>query len=65
MPTETLSRAEVQEQLYECYRSFYGPWKRKFQGVFSSNKMKRRVFRHMAGRSLLEQFRSLFMGAPT
>jgi len=64
MPTETLSRAEVQEQLYECYRSFYGPWKRKLQGVFSSNRMKRRVFRYMAGRSLVEQFKSLFMGAP-
>ena len=65
MPTETLSRAEVQKQLYECYRSFYGPWKRKLQGAFSSNRMKRRVFRHMAGRSLLEQFKSLFTGAPT
>jgi radical SAM superfamily enzyme YgiQ (UPF0313 family) len=64
MPTETLSRKEVQEQLYECYRSFYGPWKRKLQGVFSDNKMKRRVFRYMAGRSLLAQFRSLFTGAP-
>jgi anaerobic magnesium-protoporphyrin IX monomethyl ester cyclase len=63
MPTETLSRVEVQEQLYECYRSFYGPWKGKLQGVFSSNKMKRRVFRYMAGRSLVEQFKSLFMGA--
>ena len=64
MPTETLSRLEVQEQLYECYRSFYGPWKRKLQGVFSSNKLKRRVSRYMAGRSLLVQFKSLFMGAP-
>lgn len=23
MPTETLSRKEVQEELYECYRHFY------------------------------------------
>jgi len=65
MPTETLSRLEVQEQLYECYRSFYGPWKRKLQGVLAGNKMKRRVFRYMAGRSLLTQFKSLFMDAPT
>ena len=42
-----------------------GSWKRKLQRAFSSNEMKRRVFRHMAGRSLLEQFKSLFMGAPT
>src|SRR4030043_111882 len=60
MPTETLSINEVQEELYKCYRSFYGPWKRKLQGVFSSNRMKRRVFRYMAGRSLVEQFKSLF-----
>jgi anaerobic magnesium-protoporphyrin IX monomethyl ester cyclase len=65
MPTETLSRMELQEQLYECYRSFYGPWKRKLQGVFSSNRLKRRVFRYMAGRALLEQFKSLFMGVST
>lgn len=65
MPTETLSRMEVQEQLYECYRSFYGPWKRKLQGVFSSNRLKSKVFRYMAGRALLEQFKSLFIGAPT
>jgi anaerobic magnesium-protoporphyrin IX monomethyl ester cyclase len=28
MPTETLSRMEVQEELYLCYRSFYGSWRR-------------------------------------
>jgi len=53
---------EVQEQLYECYRTFYGPWKRKLRGLFSSNRLKRRVFTYMAGRALLEQFKSLFMG---
>jgi len=62
MPTETLSRMEVQEQLYECYRTFYGPWKRKLRGLFSSNRLKRRVFTYMAGRALLEQFKSLFVG---
>ena len=64
MPTETLSRMEVQEHLYECYRRFYGPWKRKLKGVFSGNKLKRRVSWYMAGRSLLAQFKSLFTGAP-
>jgi anaerobic magnesium-protoporphyrin IX monomethyl ester cyclase len=63
MPTETLSRTQVQEQLYECYRSFYGPWKRKLKGLFSSNQLKRRVFRYMARRALLEQFKNLFTGA--
>jgi len=64
MPTEMLSRTELQEQLYECYRSFYGSWGRKLHGVFSSNQLKRRVFRYMAGRALLEQFKSLFTGVP-
>jgi anaerobic magnesium-protoporphyrin IX monomethyl ester cyclase len=31
MPTETLSRNDVQEELYKCYKSFYGSWKRRFQ----------------------------------
>jgi len=60
MPTETLSRTQVQEQLYECYRSFYGPWKRKLKGAFSSNQLKRRVFRYMARKALLAQFKNLF-----
>jgi len=31
MPTETLSTKEVQEQLYECYQTFYGSWRRRFE----------------------------------
>jgi len=60
MPTETLSRKEVQEELYECYRSFYGSWKRRFQGIFSQNELKRRVCWYMAGRGIVEQFKRLF-----
>ena len=32
MSTENLSREEVQEELYECYRSFYGSMKRRIKG---------------------------------
>jgi anaerobic magnesium-protoporphyrin IX monomethyl ester cyclase len=60
MPTETLSVKQVQEELYECYRSFYGSWKRRFQGVFSSNELKRRIFLHMAKRGIIAQLRELF-----
>jgi anaerobic magnesium-protoporphyrin IX monomethyl ester cyclase len=60
MPTETLSRKEVQEELYYCYRSFYGSWKRRFQGLFSRNELKRRVFWHMLGRGIIQQLRDLF-----
>ena len=60
MPTETLSTKEVQEELYECYRSFYGSLNRKIQGIFSSNELKRRIFWHMAGAGVIRQFRALF-----
>jgi len=60
MPTETLSRREVQEELYNCYRSFYGSFRRRVQGIFSSNAMKRSVFRHMAFRGVVNQFKNLF-----
>jgi len=35
------------------------PLERKLRGAFSSNSMKRRVFTHMARRSLLAEFRSM------
>jgi anaerobic magnesium-protoporphyrin IX monomethyl ester cyclase len=60
MPTETLSPQEVQEELYLCYRSFYGSWSRRFGGLFSSNRLKRRVFWHMAGSGVLGKVKSLF-----
>jgi len=59
MPTETLSRMEVQQELYQCYRSFYGSWRRKLGGVFSSNKLKSRLYRHMMGQGVIRQFRNL------
>jgi len=59
MPTETLSRMEVQEELYNCYRSFYGSWRRKLGGVLSSNKLKSRLYRHMMGQGVIRQFRNL------
>ena len=59
MPTETLSRMEVQEELYNCYRSFYGSWRRKIGGVLSSNKLKSRLYRHMMRQGVLRQFKKL------
>jgi anaerobic magnesium-protoporphyrin IX monomethyl ester cyclase len=60
MPTETLSRKEVQEELYKCYRSFYGSWRRRFGGIFSRNELKRRINWYMAGRGIVKQFKTLF-----
>ena len=60
MPTETLPRLEVQEELWECYRSFYGSWKRRLSGIFSKNSIKRRLSRHMINEGIVQQFRALF-----
>jgi anaerobic magnesium-protoporphyrin IX monomethyl ester cyclase len=60
MPTETLSAMEVQEELYGCYRDFYGSWGRRFKGLFSGNQLKRRMFWHMAQSGVMEQIKSLF-----
>ncbi|HEY9246283.1 MAG TPA: radical SAM protein [Candidatus Methanoperedens sp.] len=59
MPTETLSRRQVQEELYNCYRAFYGSVSRNISGIFSKNRIKRRVFRHMAGKNVLANLRRL------
>jgi len=60
MPTEKLTRKEVQEELYKCYRSFYGSWRRRFQGIFSGNKLKRRVYWYMLRRGIINQLENLF-----
>jgi len=60
MPTETLSREDVQRELYECYRNFFGSWRRRLQGIFSTNEIKRRAYRYMATRGIINQFGKLF-----
>lgn len=60
MPTETLSTHEVQEELYGCYRHFYGSWSRRFDGLFGKNKLKRKVFWHMAQSGVMGKVKELF-----
>lgn len=60
MPTATLSTNEVQEELYKCYRDFYGSLSRRFGGLFSSNELKRRVFWYMATRGVVHKIGKLF-----
>jgi len=59
MPTESLSREQLQHELYDCYRSFFGSWSRRMQGFFSKNRIKRRVYRYMVRQSVLAQLKSL------
>lgn len=60
MPTKYLTRQELQEELYLCYRDFYGNIWRRFRGIFSGNKFKRQTYRYMAGQGLLQSLRDLF-----
>ncbi|MEM2876181.1 MAG: cobalamin-dependent protein [Candidatus Bathyarchaeia archaeon] len=60
MPTEVLTREEVQEELYECYRSFYGSIRRRIKGVFSPNIFKRRTYMYLASQGVLKALRGLF-----
>jgi len=60
MPTETLSRIEVQEELYKCYRNFYGSWPRRLKGIFSHNPLKRKTYRYLASQNLLNELRTMF-----
>ncbi len=60
MPTQHLSRQELQRELFKCYRSFYGSMKRRISGVFSSNIIKRRAYRYMMRQGVLKALRGLF-----
>ncbi len=60
MPTEKLSREEVQEELYKCYRGFYGSWKRRITGLFSTNALKRRTYRYLMRQGVLKALRGFF-----
>ncbi|MGC9516419.1 MAG: B12-binding domain-containing radical SAM protein [Methanomicrobiales archaeon] len=60
MPTKYLSTQEVQRELYECYRSFYGSMGRRLRGIFSRNVFKRKTYRYMASQGLLQSLRELF-----
>ena len=60
MPTETLTRMEVQRELFYCYKDFYGSAFRGLKGLFSKNLVKRRAYRHMAKKGVIRSLRSLF-----
>lgn len=59
MPTKHLSRKELQEELYYCYRGYYGNLKRRVTGIFSPNVLKRRTYRYLASQGLLQALRDL------
>ena len=61
MPTEHLSRREVQRELYRCYHHFFGSWKRRLSGLFSTNRVKRTCYRYMMRRGVVLALKELFL----
>ncbi|MFW9985702.1 MAG: B12-binding domain-containing radical SAM protein [Candidatus Odinarchaeota archaeon] len=59
MPTEHLTREEVQNELYATYRAYYG-WRRRISGVLARNKVKRTYYRHMMRKGFLATLKGLF-----
>jgi anaerobic magnesium-protoporphyrin IX monomethyl ester cyclase len=59
MPTEHLTREEVQDELYQCYESFFGSWDRRFRGIGSRNPITRRTYAYLAKQTLLMQLKNL------
>jgi anaerobic magnesium-protoporphyrin IX monomethyl ester cyclase len=59
MPTETVSRKEVQEELWKCYRARYGSIPKNIAGLFSKKKLKRNLYRHYAGQQVLRKLKGL------
>jgi anaerobic magnesium-protoporphyrin IX monomethyl ester cyclase len=59
MPTQTVSRKEVQQEFYQCYKERYGSIPRNIAGVFSRKKLKRNLYRHYAKERVLMKLRNL------
>jgi len=58
MPTEHLTREQVQKELYGTYRNFYG-WRRRIGGTLSINEVKRAYYRHMMWKGFLGTLKGL------
>jgi anaerobic magnesium-protoporphyrin IX monomethyl ester cyclase len=60
MPTEHLTVEEVQEEIYKCYRRFFGSRTRRYNALFSSNPLTKKTYRYLAKKAILTNLRSLF-----
>jgi anaerobic magnesium-protoporphyrin IX monomethyl ester cyclase len=60
MPTEHLTVDEVQEEIYNCYRAFFGSRTRRYSALFSSNPITKKTYRYLAKKAILANLRSLF-----
>jgi anaerobic magnesium-protoporphyrin IX monomethyl ester cyclase len=60
MPTEHLTVEEIQEEIYNCYRAFFGSRTRRYSALFSSNPLTKKTYRYLAKKAILTNLRSLF-----
>ncbi len=58
MPTEHLTREEIQKELFATYRKFYG-WRRRIGGTLAINEVKRTYYRHMMWKGFLGTIKGL------
>jgi len=56
---EYLSATELQEQLYLAYRHVYDSWTRRFSGIFSKNKYKRKIYWYYLKAGVIGQLKKL------
>jgi anaerobic magnesium-protoporphyrin IX monomethyl ester cyclase len=59
MPTETITREALQNELYKCYQRFYGSWPRRLKGILSKNTLRRRIYGYMVKQGILRQLKAL------
>ncbi len=59
MPTQYLTRQEVQRELINCYRSYFGSWGRRYRGLFATNPITRRTYQYLARQAIMTGLRSL------
>ncbi len=60
MPTNHLTRAELQKELYDCYRTYFGAWNRIYGKMFAGNPITRQTYQYLARKAILTNLRSLF-----
>jgi anaerobic magnesium-protoporphyrin IX monomethyl ester cyclase len=60
MPTEHLTRKEVQQEIFECYRSYFSSWPRIHQAVTSQNPLVRKTYGYLATQTILSELKRLF-----
>jgi anaerobic magnesium-protoporphyrin IX monomethyl ester cyclase len=60
MPTETLTRDQVQEELHRCYSAYFGNWDRRLRGMRSKNPYVKKTYQYLAKQALMNGLRSLF-----